>query len=1168
MSLETLVTLTIRETGTSQRPVFMYNIFVDNQAIAISQNLVSDQSQSVRDLARRYNELFMQRRGPRLARDRLWAIGAELFRVWLAPFWQKITDNIPYGAHTTFVIASQESQILNLPWELLYPPDGQHIGLNAAYHIVRLPYSSLSSIPQSRDTLKPFMGKLPPGPPRILCMCCAPHDQAVLDYEHEEEALLDAVVRAGAEVAWEMCETGTFAELQQRIQTFQPHIVHLTGHGMVRGDGEGYLAFENEQGFTDLRSAQDIRQLFDDSNVQCVFVSGCQSSKIPAIDVMGSICQQLVTSIPLAVACAESVANPTIAQFVASFYKKLCARQPVDRALIQARLAIQSICNQNGDPAWTLPVLYATTMQRFVFTSTNTKPRGEPPTGPTNQPQPPLPTLTESYTTHLAGRRREIQCLLPALQHGNINTVLITGISGVGKSTLATFLAHQLQASGFTPIHIVSKPGTPLTAALLLQHCSEVLQATGQEEAYRRLNSPNLAPETRLRTLVSILNQHRFVFLLDNFEVNLDDTTGKIADKESSTINGQKRDTYNHYETGLHALTTHIADNHPHFTQMQLYHQQLTENIRQSRLYGDNPALKKQRAEVIDYLNTFALTAIGKTFHELCKEHTPEPQFAEHVLAGFYTFLLKNLSGHSCAIITSRYPPADLLLLPATAYEKVLGDISRATFLRLLLQDTAIAHRYRTNDLTTADLQQLYATLGGQPRFLEQVRCALRDMPVSELRTSLETFDLPSEPLPARLHHLRETYCTHTFVAYLYNRLSEPLRHALNRVAVYTIAVPLEGWTQVANVPSEHMQSYVAAWLQAALVYPITASPLQAHTNETNAPPERWCISNHVRTWWLLAQEGWDEHEQMKAAHQAAGRYLEHLAQENPSSLAGLSPLECLLEARRHYIAARNYAPARQITARISEEYRAAGFLAEIERLNREILEYAPHPLPIVWIGQSHLDRGDILLAHEWFEHGLAITDSAPTEESAHCWYALGMMALNQGDDSTARRMFNHLVDLYHQMGNLAAEASAWQQLALLDMNAENDDAARQKLERTLSLEQATSNRANEARTFYELGFLAAKAQQFETGLRLTTLALLILRGIGHPDQQNVEAGVNALLAHLGYSSDQFNALIQQVEADYQQDDGWQMVRSFHELRPDQQDPIANQTDRPARTQP
>jgi hypothetical protein len=178
------------------------------------------------------------------------------------------------------------------------------------------------------------------------------------------------------------------------------------------------------------------------------------------------------------------------------------------------------------------------------------------------------------------------------------------------------------------------------------------------------------------------------------------------------------------------------------------------------------------------------------------------------------------------------------------------------------------------------------------------------------------------------------------------------------------------------------------------------------------------------------------------------------------------------------------------------------------------------------------------------------------------------MMALNQGDDSTARRMFNHLVDIYHQMDNQAAEASAWQQLALLDMNAENNNAARQKLERTLSLEQATSNRVNEARTFYELGFLAAKAQQFETGLRLTTLALLILRGIGHPDQQNVEAGVNALLAHLGYSSDQFNALIQQVEADYQQDDGWQIVRSFHEARPDQNDPTANQTDHPVRPQP
>ena len=110
-------------------------------------------------------------------------------------------------------------------------------------------------------------------------MACAPTDQATLDYEREDEALFRAV--SGQDVAFDSCDLGTFEELKERVNEFRPHILHLTGHGVVR-DGKGHFAFEKEDGTADLVPAEELRRFLAGSGVQCVFVSGCQSGQPPS----------------------------------------------------------------------------------------------------------------------------------------------------------------------------------------------------------------------------------------------------------------------------------------------------------------------------------------------------------------------------------------------------------------------------------------------------------------------------------------------------------------------------------------------------------------------------------------------------------------------------------------------------------------------------------------------------------------------------------------------------------------------------------------------------------------------------------------------------------------------------------------------------------------------
>ncbi|MBV9279851.1 MAG: CHAT domain-containing protein, partial [Chloroflexi bacterium] len=473
MAQDTTITLTIGEADSP--PTFLFDVWHDDHLLVTNHTLSAADSRAVRDVSQRYNALFEQRGRPKLTADNLQALGSTLFDLWLAPVWDRVQAAIRSGSSRSLVVASDCPTILNLPWELLRLPDGTVLGFDTKYGIRRLP---------RRDRLDPFAGVLPPRPLRILFMACAPEDQAPLDYEREEKVVLEAVARAGPNVVFDSCDLGTFEELRDRIIEFQPQIVHLTGHGTIK-DGQGHFAFEDEEGKTDLRSSEEIRQdLFAGSGVQCAFISGCQTGKAPPVAAIGGICQGLVSEeVPLAMGWAASIADDVAIQFTETLYRTLALGQMVNQALTQARRSIKRVCEERGDPSWTLPVLYAATTQRLVHDTDMAHPAIVP--RRTSMVQQALPGMTEGYTDYFVGRRREIQKLLPALREGRIRVLLLTGLGGAGKSTLATRLARKLQTDGFIPIP--SSQDAPLSAARLLELCRPILLRANLREEHATL---------------------------------------------------------------------------------------------------------------------------------------------------------------------------------------------------------------------------------------------------------------------------------------------------------------------------------------------------------------------------------------------------------------------------------------------------------------------------------------------------------------------------------------------------------------------------------------------------------------------------------------------------------------------------------------------------------
>ncbi|MBP6824790.1 MAG: CHAT domain-containing protein, partial [Acidobacteria bacterium] len=521
------ITLSIKEfgeTGAAEARGFLFHVLVDGQPVASNQSLSPDQAKQLRQLSQQFNNLFESHHLPNVANDNLRVIGAELFNLWLAASWDRISAALPAGANRTLLIASEAADVLNLPWELLRLPDKDFIAFDQNFNLRRLP--------RAENTLPKFDGDLPAGPLRVLFAACSPLDEAALDYEKEEESLIRVMAKAGSNVVVDSGDMGSYDELRERLNQFDPHVVYLTGHGIVKADGLGYFCFEDERGNSDLRSSKELRQLFAGSSVQCVFVSGCQTGKAPPISALGGICQGLVSEeVPFAIGWAASIADSVATEFATQFFRTLAAGQPIGRAMNQARQAIRKMCDDMGYPAWTLPVLYAATSQTQLFDPNRHEKARRP-----NLRLQPLPGMIEGYAEHFVGRRREIQRLLPALREGSKQVVLLTGIGGAGKSTLATRLARKLEGDGFTPIAISSTDTNPLTGAQMLQSCGDAFLKAGLNEAFATLNNPQIPMDARLRFVVGVLNEHRFVLVLDNFEVNLDETTRRAINPEVAEI--------------------------------------------------------------------------------------------------------------------------------------------------------------------------------------------------------------------------------------------------------------------------------------------------------------------------------------------------------------------------------------------------------------------------------------------------------------------------------------------------------------------------------------------------------------------------------------------------------------------------------------------------------
>lgn len=82
-------------------------------------------------------------------------------------------------------------------------------------------------------------------------------------------------------------------------------------------------------------------------------------------------------------------------------------------------------------------------------------------------------------------------------------------------------------------------------------------------------------------------------------------------------------DDYSPYESGLQELLDQLEVDNPCYSDVLIYQHRLIENVTRSRRHGDNDTRKSERSEIVDKLNSIALSELGTSFNDLCRITRP-----------------------------------------------------------------------------------------------------------------------------------------------------------------------------------------------------------------------------------------------------------------------------------------------------------------------------------------------------------------------------------------------------------------------------------------------------------------------------------------------------------------------------------------------------------------
>ncbi|MEH2097548.1 CHAT domain-containing protein [Nostoc sp.] len=422
---------------------------------------------------------------------------------WLQPLLDK------YRREGIVLAIATTEKLAHLPWEVLH--DGNGFLVQRVPAIVPVRWVSDSTVKKLTIDGEPENRAL-----QVLFMATSPLNvEPVLDFEGEEARILEATKRQPLALTVE--ESGCLSELGYLVDGYDRDyfdVLHLTGHATLQ-DGQPRFITETATGEANYANAADIAQELQFRLPKLIFLSGCRTGQAGNGGSVPSMAEELLKSGAKAVlGWGQKVLDPDATAAAAALYEELSA----GKQIIEAVACTYQTLIKNKARDWHLLRLYAAgNLPSSLVTPLRTRGRKPAPQlSVSTQFLDPAGKVKVPTRESFVGRRRQLQnCLRVLSQSTHEVGVLIHGMGGLGKSSLAARLCDRLPS--FERVVWVGR----IDEANLVNRLVEKLDDNEQRKSLQ-----NYDEELKFRLRRVFQESHEeakpFLLVLDDFEVNLE----------------------------------------------------------------------------------------------------------------------------------------------------------------------------------------------------------------------------------------------------------------------------------------------------------------------------------------------------------------------------------------------------------------------------------------------------------------------------------------------------------------------------------------------------------------------------------------------------------------------------------------------------------------------
>ncbi len=353
---------------------------------------------------------------------------------------------------------------------------------------------------------------------KILSITASPGDD--LRYEREQDTMLDAFRDFDRErVFLDMPDPvkDTLTGIEEHLQDGKHDILHITAHGSINEKGEGVLSFETEEGEEALVTGSELAKALNPRPKILILCSCRSASEEPGLLPAAKALRE--AGVESVIGMKKAISHEAAMEFNRAFLLSLSAQNTLKQAFEAGKEAVfkgeeerqRQSPGREALKEYEIPQLL--TADENLTAAAFSDYRIAAPGRPRSHRFMGAQYLERGFI----GRRQILRRVYRSIKKG-LGAIVLKGPGGIGKSTLTTRAAANLNRQGYEFIVVQGETGV----AQILQALSQKAAAKDVPDA-EKIFSANAGEKDKLVWyLENYLLKNKVLIIFDNFEENQD----------------------------------------------------------------------------------------------------------------------------------------------------------------------------------------------------------------------------------------------------------------------------------------------------------------------------------------------------------------------------------------------------------------------------------------------------------------------------------------------------------------------------------------------------------------------------------------------------------------------------------------------------------------------